>query len=140
MERLHSFAVAVDQDAMRRARLQVEAFARAFGFPEPKVEDVALALSEAMFNALDHGCCPDGAMWVDVRWQPPRRLEIAVEDGGPDPERCEELRKALFADPPDLPDVEQERGRGLFLIRARSDEVKVELGARGVRVVLVKWR
>ncbi len=139
------FTVPVEPHAIRTIRLTIESFAADRGFSPKKVSDLGLAVSEALFNAVEHG--NQGTHTIDIELEYfDDRVQIAVADDGLHGEedtRYEELKKALDGplEPHDTPDIDLERGRGLFLIRAKSDEVRVERAKEGgVRVVMVKRR
>ncbi|MBI4878131.1 MAG: ATP-binding protein [Planctomycetes bacterium] len=129
---------------MRAVRRRIESFAAGWGFSEEKVRDVSLAVAEALFNAMEHGSHEDGTLGIEAHFNG-ARLEVAVEEVGSsaeDERRLQELGRALVAPLAGaLPEADLERGRGLYLIRARSDEVRVERArGGGVRVVMVKRR
>ncbi len=138
-----SFLVPTEPHAVRAVRKTIESFAADRGFSPTKVQDLSLAVAEALFNAMEHGNQGLRAIGIDVDFSVDF-LEIAVEDDGvhgDDDVRFEELRQALDCDADEPPELDLERGRGLFLIRAKSDEVRVERAREGgVRVVMVKRR
>lgn len=139
------FAVPVEPHAIRTIRLTVESFAADRGFSPEKVSDLGLAVSEALFNAVEHGNQGHRSIDIELEYSDDR-VQVAVADDGVHGEndaRYEELKRALDCRPESLetPEVDLERGRGLFLIRAKSDEVRVERAKDGgVRVVMVKRR
>lgn len=132
--------VAVDAQSMRSARAAVETFARNHGFADRAVADVALAVSEAMFNAMDHGHLESGRIPIDVSWDG-ATLEVAVETGCSTAERAElerQLASPLAATPPEF---DLERGRGLWIMRSKMDAVRIEsCSENSIRLVLVKRR
>ncbi len=139
------FRVPVEPVAVRSVRKTIESFAIDHGFTARQVFDFSIAVSEALFNAMDHGGCNSAAASIDVEVLfRSGVIEIAVEDDGTfeesDP-RCAELRSQLAGNCEIVPETDLERGRGLFLIRARSDAVRVERAQDGgMRVVMVKRR
>ena len=76
------------------------------------VDDVVLAVHEAMVNASRHG----GGLV---------RAAASVDRGGVTVEVCDRGRGFELPTAPDQPDWEAERGRGLFLIRRLADDVEV---------------
>ncbi|MFH0946233.1 MAG: ATP-binding protein [Planctomycetota bacterium] len=126
---------------MRSIRRKVESFAGDRGFSEVQVGDLSLAVAEALFNAMEHGSTGTGTLLLEIDYCADH-LEVAVEDGGGAEEvehRLARLRRALNADPTDdVPEADLERGRGLYLIRAKTDGVRVERTGNGVRMVMVK--
>ncbi len=98
------------------------AFAEALQLPDPVIEDMRLAVTEACTNVVRHAYDgPDGL--IDVRVRPQRdRLEVTVADRGrgigPSPDT---------AGP----------GLGLPLIAALADEVQIERGmSSGSRLMM----
>lgn len=96
---------------------RAEALVREAGWPGPDVVRVALALGEAVGNAVEHG----GSEWV--------RLDLAldgdtltacVDDGGGGP-------SAARLEAPRLPeDPFATSGRGLFILQRVADEVRLD--------------
>lgn len=112
------------------ARLQAEAIAVRLGFNEEKVQDVKVAVGEACSNAIEHGVSRRG---IDITYETSLDfLKVTVRDYGPGFEYKE---GTLPADPL------SERGRGLFLMKALTDEVVFhsKLG-EGTMVALLKKR
>jgi anti-sigma regulatory factor (Ser/Thr protein kinase) len=134
------FAVAVEAQAMREARASVAAFARSHGLDERAVADISLAVSEAMFNAMDHGHLEHDRIPLDVSFDGDA-VEIAVETGCSPEERRELERQLEQMLPSDPPEFDLERGRGLWIIRSKMDAVRIEsCTATTIRLVLVKRR
>ncbi len=139
------FFVPVESRAVRSVRKTIESYAIDHGFSARQVLDLSIAISEALFNAMDHGGCSHATarIEVEVRFHG-GAIEVAVEDDGKfeetDP-RCADLKAQLAGDCEVVPEADLERGRGLFLIRARSDSVRVERARDGgMRLVMVKRR
>ena len=90
--------------------------------PEQKRFEVALAVQEALANAVVHGCGNDRSKQVRCRLKsdPKGRIVIIVTDPGPgfSPERQPDPKRGenLYAD----------HGRGVYLIRQLMDEVHFE--------------
>lgn len=99
---------------------------------EGHLEEIELALREALANAVIHGSQQDPAKKVEVRCfcQPDRGMLLVIEDEGsgfdpkevPDPTKAERLFET--------------HGRGLFLIRRTMDRVR--FSQSGKRVTMVK--
>jgi serine/threonine-protein kinase RsbW len=118
-----SEAIATVVDTISEALTQLQV-------PEQKRFEVALAVQEALANAVVHGCGNDPSKEVRcrVRSDPRGRIVIIVTDPGPgfspdsvsDPKRGENL----YAD----------HGRGVYLIRQLMDEVQFERGGNEIRM------
>ena len=117
--------------AGRMGRQVVRKFALEHGIPEEEIDTLELVASELLSNAVDHGgggaALNEADLESDVRMQVcftifPDRWELRVADqGGGDPEDV-----ASYLDDQSLPDLEDERGRGFFLLVQMVDEVTVQ--------------
>ena len=97
----------------------VEAALRAAGWPAGDVPRVAVAVGEAVANAVEHGGGPASApVWVRVTADS-GSCTVRVDDGGPGPD-ADALASAS------LPAETAVGGRGLYILTALADEVRVE--------------
>lgn len=121
---------------VRVARHVVRHFARLEGVKDSEIEQLVLIVSELLANAIDH-CGGKPAMTErDLEGDPRMRLSLVVgeeewllsvsDEGGGDPSR---VRHALRS--AQLPDLEDERGRGLYLMRQMVDSMEVVRSADG---------
>jgi serine/threonine-protein kinase RsbW len=104
------------------------------GFDEDEQHRIEMAVHETMINAIWHGNKndPSKTVWLQFKIHPDR-LEIRIRDQGngfdphqiPDPLKSDNLLNVS--------------GRGIFLIRAFMDELRVEnLNGSGTEVTMVK--
>ncbi|MBC5823691.1 MAG: ATP-binding protein [Candidatus Eremiobacteraeota bacterium] len=112
-------------DAVICARKAVTAYARACGFPESDVFDIALATGEICTNAVEHAHSDKGAFSVDCRYEE-AVLTVAVRDGG-GRDRA-------------LPVKDHVGGLGLFLVRSLTDHVSFQPTPSGTTVSFSKRR
>jgi len=128
--------------AGRMARRMVREFALADGVPTDEASTLEFVTGELLDNAVDHGG-GGGALEVsdlpsDVRMKldldlTGGRWRVAVADqGGGDPEDLREL----IAPSNGLPDLEDERGRGFFLLTGMVDELTVDPSEDGLGLTL----
>ncbi|GGZ93194.1 ATP-binding protein [Streptomyces bluensis] len=96
------FAVAFTPDRARVGRMRriTAAHLRLWKVCEPTAENIVLAVSELVANAIEHGC---GDMGLTVLYAC-EEIRVEVTDGNPAP------AKLTFADDEDV------SGRGLFLV------------------------
>lgn len=116
--------------AGRMARQVVGKFALEKGIVEEEIGTLELVTSELLSNAVDHGgggsAMEESDIVGDVRMQlhlraGPNGWTLSVADqGGGDPAEMEP-----FLDSTALPDLEDERGRGFFLLVQMVDEISV---------------
>lgn len=141
----HKYELALDLPAAHRgvrvARNVVRHFARMEGVKDGEIEQLVLIVSELLANAIDHSGHGPAMEEHELDGDPrmklslvigPRDWTLAVSDeGGGDPER---VRQAIQS--AQLPDLEDERGRGMFLMRQMVDAMEVDLSAdrRGLTI------
>ncbi len=129
--------------AVRIGRRVVQTFARTDGLADDEIERLMLVTSELLANAVDHGgghgAMSEEDLEADVRmglrlilngegWQ----LEIEDTGGG-------DLAEAsAILDESALPDLEDERGRGMFLVADMVDSFDVRAGNAGLIFVASK--
>ena len=83
--------------------------------------DLALAVSEASANAIEHAYGPaDATFAVECRYSP-ERVAVTVSDTGTW-----------------RPQGKRERGRGMAIMQALMDDVEIHRNAHGTRVLLTK--
>lgn len=94
-------------------------FLRDLGVPDEGVGFWQLVLSEAVVNAMIHGCQGDYDKAVTVRWRcHEQEITLEVEDPGSGPTEAIMTR-------PDLPDDPyQPHGRGIYLIEKFADRLE----------------
>ena len=110
-------ALAEELAGVRTAAVE---FVRTQGFPPDRLEDLRLALSEAVSNAILHAFRFDdrpGTVTVSVAVRPGELAEIVVRDDG--------IGMSRRSDSPGL-------GLGLSLIAAAADQVEHRSPADGV--------
>jgi PAS domain S-box-containing protein len=111
--RLHA-----DPVRLAQVRRSVVAWADAAALPEDVVEDLQLALGEALANAIEHAYRdqPAGECAFAVTWAPDGGIDVRVDDFG--------TWRPVPADP-------GFRGRGLMLIRELAEDVVLEPSDHG---------
>ncbi len=121
---------------VRVARNVVRHFARLQGIPHSEVDYLILVVSELLANVIDHGgggaAMSEEDMTGDVRMcmgltVDPSGWSLSVTDeGGGDAADVHAL-----LNPEGIPDLEDDRGRGLFLLAQMVDGLTVEPNAQG---------
>lgn len=103
---------------------------REMGCAAGKEFEIELALSEALANAVEHGCAGDLSKKVQVcvGCDPQRGLLIVVRDPGPgfDPSQ---VPSPVVGDR-----LYETGGRGIFLINQLMDDVRYERGGTEIRL------
>ena len=112
-----------------------ELVARQAGVDTQRVEDLRVAVSEAVTNAIAAHAARGSAAPVRISCErAPGRVEIGVYDRGGG------FDQASVSDPPDPGDprrLHTEKGMGLWLMRVMSDDHSIATNRRGTEVRLV---
>jgi len=114
-------SLADGRGAVRRALLRE-------GWERERVELVVLAVCEALTNAIEHGSVPGEPVAIEVA-AAADHAEIRVTDRG----RPGAVRPLGVPAPPP---TTAERGRGLIIMGALADSLRIGLAGRGTNVCL----
>lgn len=122
----------------RVVRASADEIGQALGFPRERIEDLKLAVSEAVTNAIEHGNKREAGKLVEVVFVLDNdKLEIRISDQGPG------LRQTNFA----RRVVEEQnlengmlRGFGTYLISALVDDCEVSSSHTGTMLTLRLYR
>lgn len=110
----------------------------AFGFSDERIEDLKLALSEAVNNAIDHGNQRDAAKLVSVVFElDGEKLEIRISDQGSGVEALDFSRRVVDED---HLDIEMLRGFGMYLIGSLVDDYEISSSQQGTMLTLRLYR
>ncbi len=120
-------------ESVDRAEGTARWVANGAGFQEEEIDRIAMAVREAAVNAVLHGNAydPQKKFMVDFTTTP-RELVITIRDQG------------VGLDPEKLPDplapenILKTSGRGIFLMRAFMDEVRIRKAEPGTEITLIK--
>jgi anti-sigma regulatory factor (Ser/Thr protein kinase) len=123
----------------------VREFAAREGLAEEEVDSLLLIADELLSNAVDHGGGEAAREEVDL--PEPVRMELALvlrddgwvlevsDEGGGDPDEVDALLH-----PTGLPDLEDERGRGFFLISGMVQSLSVRRREDGLGLAITAVR
>jgi len=124
------------------AMAQVAALGEWMEMGRDKIDEVKMAVAEACINAFEHSQTPDRKVDIEFRigsegddsGRP--YLEVDVSDAGRgfDPSRLEapEIAAKLKS--------RRKRGWGIRIIESLMDDVRIESGTRGTRIIMRKYR
>ncbi len=130
----HHLVIASRFDQIAGARRWLSEHARAAGFQDKEIANLALAATEACTNVIKHayGCQPDKSIELQLVIDEVK-LVLTIRDVG--------VKFDLEAyQPPDL-DHPHVGGYGVHIIRSLMDEVEYDTsGKLGTALTLVKYR
>ncbi len=123
------------------ATAQVSALGEWMEMGRDKIDEVKMAVVEACINAFEHSATPDRKIELAFRVGAEEGgrgayLEVDVTDAGHgfDPTRLKtpEIAAALRSS--------RKRGWGIKIIESLMDDVRIESGEHGTRIVMRKYR
>lgn len=130
-----AFTLESTLESVNRAEAAVLPLCKSAGYGKRQREEIALAVRESVVNAVLHGNRCDTKKKVILKAELKKLgLVISVKDegGGFDP--------STLPDPLSPENLLQEPGRGVFLVKALMDEVKLRRGAScGMEVTMIKY-
>ncbi|UCE20032.1 MAG: ATP-binding protein [Gemmatimonadota bacterium] len=120
---------------MPRVVTEIEKVVRDMGFDEETGDFLAIAVTEAVNNAIIHGNKGDARKKVHIRFEPRKDrivMRITDEGGGFNPEKVE--------DPTDPKNISKGSGRGLYILRTLMDKVDISSTSSGTTITLTKFK
>jgi serine/threonine-protein kinase RsbW len=122
----------------RIVRASADELGQAIGLPPERVEDLKLAVSEAVNNAIDHGNRREATKLVEVIFAlDPDKLEVRIRDQGEGADRVDFSRKIV--EEQNL-DSGMHRGFGMYLISALVDDYEISSSQHGTVMTLRLYR
>lgn len=127
-----SFSIPVKADTDGTVRRRVTEFAEAMPFTSEQIDDIRLAVGEAVANAVRHGCCDKESDRLTVRCQgDSEKLIVKITAPG----------EPFDPDAVPIPDpmLLREGGMGIFFMRKSMDQVSFVFDEAGTTVVMTKF-
>jgi len=146
-ERLHELSLDLPaaHSAERMARMVLRQFARRESVAKSEIETLEFVASELLSNAVDHGGGERAMEESDLPGRVRMKLFVTVnaegwrmqvtDEGGGDPKAIEPLISQT-----EMPDLEDERGRGFYLLTQMLDSLHVEKSPDGRGLVFTAVR
>jgi len=129
------FTIPSQLDQIEFVEQQAEKAANIMNFSEDEKDSLAIAVTEAVNNAIIHGNKKDAAKSVTVQFSfDDQTLTVGIQDegGGFNPKQIK--------DPLAPENLLKESGRGVFILSSLMDEVKFDFSNKGTKVILTKTR
>lgn len=122
-------------ERMEKVERYIEKIAKKMNFSEGERDNLAIAVTEAVSNAITHGNKKDKKKKVIIRCRlSPDKLTVYVKDEG----KGFDLNK--ITNPLDPKNILKETGRGIFILRSLMDEVDFKFSEDGTEVKMVKYK
>ena len=131
----YRLVLASDVENVEKIEALTERITRAMDFPEDECDSIAIAVTEAVNNAIIHGNKqdPEKKVYLTIFVQE-KTLKVVVRDEGTgfDPES--------LPDPLDPENLLKESGRGIFILKSLMDEVNYAFDEGGTQLTLIKHK
>jgi len=122
-----------EQDKLREVEMLAERVATLMHFSAEERDSLAIAVTEAVNNAIIHGNRRDKRRKVYIGFSlDQEQVTVRVRDEG------QGFNPGLLRNPLEPENVLRENGRGIFILRALMDEVRFEFSRGGTEVIMVK--
>ncbi len=133
---MHQVKMSIPSDPAfeRVVRASAAELGDTFGFDPERIEDLKLAVSEAVNNAIDHGSKRQAHLPVDILFSiHGDLLEVRIIDYGSGVERVDWSRRVVEEE---RLDAGMLRGFGMYLIRELVDSCEVTSSSNGTTMTL----
>ena len=133
MTQLEELTIPSNPEELARVDEIAERVAIELKFPKDLRDDIAIAVTEAVNNAIMHGnhADPDKKVHIIFTREPQGlKVEILDEGEGFDPDK--------MPDPTSPENILLEQGRGLFIIRHLMDDTEFKKVTGGMKITMVK--
>ncbi len=122
-----------DVNELAKVATITEEICMRFGLIEDEIDDISIAVTEAVNNAIKHGNKEDSTKSIKIVFEiETDRIKIRIKDEGKG-FQLEEVK-----DPRKNENLLKDDGRGILIMKALMDEVEVLSGSEGNVLQLVK--
>ena len=128
-----SYTLDSSLESVNTAEDTAQQYAAKVGFAEDDCQKISMAVREAAVNAVLHGNAYDPKKKITIAFETnTRSLVITVTDQG------KGLDESTIPDPLAPENLLKQSGRGIFLMRAFMDEVRIRILQPGTEVIMIK--
>ncbi len=133
MKKVYEMEIPSIPDKIRKVEQLAEKVARKMGFNQDEMDSLAIAVTEAVNNAIHHGNNADAKKKVHIRLETEGdTLTVRVKDEG------EGFDPKKLRDPLRPENLLKESGRGIFILRTLMDKVSFSFSSGGTEIIMVK--
>jgi len=132
-EKSQTFSFPSDVEYLEKIEKTSAKIASAAGFDESTVDDISIALTELVNNAIHHGNKNDSNKTVTVSFEvDDKKISISISDQGAG------FSPNAVSDPIHPDNLMADNGRGIYLVKALMDEVDYNISETGTKVTISK--
>ena len=130
-KKVYEMLIPSEPEQIQKVERKAEELARKAGFSEDEMDNLAIAVTEVVANAIFHGNKGDRSKKVYIKFiLQGKEIQIHVRDEGkgfaPD-----ELANPLAPE-----NILKESGRGIFIVKTLMDNVRYQFTPEGTEVIL----
>ena len=137
---VHDFRIEPDVSRLRSLRAAIREQLAAAGVADSDVDRLVLVVDEIVSNAIEHGSAyrnDEDVLGIRIRVADAHVDLVFHDPSVPQQTVAEMVAMLQRCQRGEMPPLDSERGRGLFLIRDGLDEIAVDTGAGGRGLELV---
>jgi len=128
-----TFSFPSDVEYLEKIEKTSAKIASAAGFDESTVDDISIALTELVNNAIHHGNQNDVNKTVTVSFiVDEKKISISISDEG------HGFSPKDISDPVHPDNLMADNGRGIYLVKALMDDVDYKISETGTKVTISK--
>jgi len=122
-----------DVNELARVATITEEICERCGLIEDEIDDISIAVTEAVNNAIKHGNKEDSSKSIEIVFEiETEKIKIRIKDEG------KGFHLKEVKDPRKNENLLKDNGRGILIMKTLMDEVKVLSGSEGNVMQLVK--
>jgi serine/threonine-protein kinase RsbW len=120
-------------DQIEKVDVFVESCATRLGFSQDALADIGICVTELVMNAIVHAHKEQADIPVEIQVQCHQDgMMVSVRDYGPG------FETAMIPDPTSPENILEDHGRGILIVRAMMDDVKVTRLDDGMKIEIFK--
>ncbi len=132
-ENIIEISIPSEPDKIHFVEAETEKLAKELGFDEDTCDNLSIAVTEVVANAITHGNKKDKTKKVFIKYVfSDKVLKIHIRDEG------RGFKPENIANPLEPENIYKESGRGIFIVNTLMDDVKYLFDQNGSEIILIK--
>jgi serine/threonine-protein kinase RsbW len=133
-QKIFKMDISSEPAQIHKVEEMLERFFSEVGLDREDIENLGIATTEIVNNAIHHGNRDDFQKKVHIEFKiDRRRVEISIRDDG------NGFNPENVADPLEPENMFKENGRGIFIVKSLMDDIQYHFSPQGTQVVLIKY-
>ena len=132
-EKVIEIAIPSIPEKIHFVEAKTEKLAKKLGFDEDTCDNLGIAVTEVVANAITHGNKKDKSKKVHIKFVYTNKVfKIHIRDEGTG------FKPEEIANPLEPENIYKESGRGIFIVKTLMDDVKYMFDKNGSEIILIK--